>query len=351
MTLPTRRPQAFKLDEVELEQPPPPPAIEAASALAENDFEDTDSLAKPLPTIRLKTAAILVSALAGLFLLSLGLSLDRLLSGLFARADWLGWLGSLLAAIAVIAGLVLIVREAHALLRFRRIRRIRSAAIAAAEADDPVKARAVLAELSDLYRRRANTARARAALAAHAREIIDGRDLIGLGETELLIRFDGIARRMVLASARRVSGVTAMSPRALLNVGFVLVEVVRLVRRLALLYGGGHGVLGFFSLARGVAGHLAVTGGLAAGHTLLQQIVGHGLAARLSARLAEGLINGVLTARVGIAAIEVCRPFPFIVGRPPRLSEVVAELARNSDPDAPRAGKRRARLDTEGSED
>ena len=57
-------------------------------------------------------------------------------------------------------------------------------------------------------------------------------------------------------------------------------------------------------------------------------IGGHGIAAKLSARLGEGVVNGLLTARVGIAAIEVCRPLPFVNGRPPRLADVMAELRR-----------------------
>ena len=67
---------------------------------------------------------------------------------------------------------------------------------------------------------------------------------------------------------------------------------------------------------------------LAAGDSIVQQFLGHGIAARLSARLGEGVVNGLLTARIGIAAIEVCRPLPFVTGRPPRRSDVMAELAR-----------------------
>jgi hypothetical protein len=135
--------------------------------------------------------------------------------------------------------------------------------------------------------------------------------------------FDESARRMVLSSAKRVALVTAISPRALIDLLFVGSEILRLIRRLATLYGGRPGTLGFIRLARETIGHLAVTGGIAAGDSLVQQIVGHGVAARLSARLGEGVVNGMLTARVGIAAIEVCRP-PFINGTPPRLSDVMA---------------------------
>jgi putative membrane protein len=109
---------------------------------------------------------------------------------------------------------------------------------------------------------------------------------------------------------------------------FVGAEILRLVRRLATLYGGRPGTLGFLRLTRAAISHLAVTGGMAAGDSLVSQVLGHGIAARLSARLGEGVVNGLLTARVGIAAIEVCRPLPFVTGRPPRLSDVMSELTR-----------------------
>ena len=47
---------------------------------------------------------------------------------------------------------------------------------------------------------------------------------------------------------------------------------------------------------------------------------------RLSARLGEGAFNGALTARLGIAAIELTRPCPYIATQPLRARHVVAEL-------------------------
>ena len=38
--------------------------------------------------------------------------------------------------------------------------------------------------------------------------------------------------------------------------------------------------------------------------------MGKGLLGRLSARFGEGTVNGILTARVGLAARDVCRPIP-----------------------------------------
>jgi putative membrane protein len=65
---------------------------------------------------------------------------------------------------------------------------------------------------------------------------------------------------------------------------------------------------------------------MAVGDSLLQQIVGHGIASKISARMGEGVLNGLLTARVGLSALAVCRPAPFSVEKPPGLSDVAPFL-------------------------
>jgi putative membrane protein len=108
---------------------------------------------------------------------------------------------------------------------------------------------------------------------------------------------------------------------------YVLWEALRLVRRIAGLYGGRPGAVGLARLSRAVVAHLAVTGTMAAGDTLIQQIVGHGLAGRLSARLGEGVVNGLMTARIGLAAMDVCRPLPFLSADRPRLKDLAGDLS------------------------
>ena len=71
-----------------------------------------------------------------------------------------------------------------------------------------------------------------------------------------------------------------------------------------------------------------MTGGVAVTDSLLQQIIGHGVAARLSARLGEGMLNGILTARLGILAIDVTRPLPFSELPRPALNDLVGILLR-----------------------
>jgi putative membrane protein len=86
------------------------------------------------------------------------------------------------------------------------------------------------------------------------------------------------------------------------------------------------GLLGLVKLARSIGAHIAITGGMAVGDSLLQQLVGHGIASRISARMGEGVLNGLLTARVGLSALAVCRPMPFSVDKAPGVSEVAPFL-------------------------
>jgi putative membrane protein len=319
----TRKPVAFDLSEVRYE----PEELYPEAAKEEDTALDRGASVAVEPKKRgRRWLGIFVSAAAGLVALWLGLAIDNLVRDLFSRNDWLGWLALTLTAVAAVALIVVAGREIIGLFRLRRINQIHERAGEAAAADDGDAALGVVRELDRLYRRRPETARGRAALARQRREIIDGRDLIGLAETELLLPFDESARRMVLSSAKRVALVTAISPRALIDLLFVGSEILRLIRRLATLYGGRPGTIGFFRLARETVAHLALTGGIAAGDSIVQQLLGHGVAARLSARLGEGVVNGLLTARVGIAAIEVCRPLPFVNGSPPRLGDVMAAL-------------------------
>jgi hypothetical protein len=79
-------------------------------------------------------------------------------------------------------------------------------------------------------------------------------------------------------------------------------------------------------LIRHVIAHLVITGVLAATDSPLQQVLGHGIAAKLSQRFGEGVLNALITAPLGPAAIEVARPLPFTALRQPAL----ADLAKRS---------------------
>ena len=269
-----------------------------------------------------------------MILLGLGLGVTRLIEDLFARSEGLGLVGLAFAFAATLAFAIVVAREAFGLARLAAIEKLHLRAIAVLASDDHAESRAIVRELLRLEHQNPQLARARATLQGHMDDIIDGADLIRLAERELMTPLDQEARRLVSSAAQRVSLVTAVSPRALIDVLFVFAASLRLIRQLARLYGGRPGALGMIALMRHVIAHVAITGGMAASDGLIQQMLGHGIAAKLSQRLGEGVLNGLLTARLGLAAIDVTRPLPFTALPRPALTDLAKDLLRKRDDEA-----------------
>jgi putative membrane protein len=335
----TRRPATFKLDDanvvvVDADEP----GRLARGTVRITPEAEPAQLPVPLearpvavPRRRFGWGTLFWSAAGGLVLLGAGLGIVKLIEDLFARSETLGYLGLGFAAVAGLALAVVTGREMFGLMRLAAIEKLHARAAAVIASDDRAESRAIVDDLLKLAHQNPHLARARAELTGHAGDIIDGADMIRLAERELMTPLDQEARRIVSLAAQRVSVVTAVSPRALFDVLFVFVAALRMIRQLARLYGGRPGTLGMISLLRHVITHLAITGGMAAGDTLLQQMLGHGIAAKLSQRLGEGVLNGLLTARLGLAAIDVTRPLPFAALPRPALSDLAGDLLRKRD--------------------
>jgi putative membrane protein len=332
-----RRPAAFRLDDpnvvVTAEQGrtargtvrimvEPEPALPATIA------------ADPLPRRGFAWGALFWSACGALAALGIAVGVTRLIEDLFGRNEALGWLGAVLAGLAGLALMAIVLREASGLWRLAAIETLRRRGAETLASDDRKAGRAVVRDMLALSGRMPRLAHGRARLEGHLEDIIDGADLVRLAERELMEPLDRDARRIVSDAAKRVSLVTAVSPRAVVDMLFVLVTALAVVRRLAYLYGGRPGTLGVLRLMREVIAHLVLTGGMAAGDSLIQQVLGHGIAAKVSVRLGEGVLNGLLTARLGLAAIEVTRPLPFAALPCPTLADVAGNLLRRrGEPD------------------
>jgi putative membrane protein len=335
---PHRRPATFKLDDPGVVVMDSDDTGRPARGTVHITPESDPSLLPvpldaPLVPVRrgFRWGTLFFTAVGGLVLLGTGLGILNLVEDLFARSESLGFLGLAFAAAATLALIVVIAREAFGLARLATIEKLHLRATEVLLSDDRAASRAVVADLVKLAHQNPQLARARAALQNHTDDIIDGADMIKLAERELMSPLDQEARRLVSTAAQRVSVVTAVSPRALIDVLFVLVASLRMIRQLALLYGGRPGTLGMIRLMRHVIGHLAITGGMAASDSLIQQMLGHGIAAKLSQRLGEGVLNGLLTARLGLAAIDVTRPLPFTALPRPALADLAKDLLRKKD--------------------
>ncbi|WDQ99010.1 TIGR01620 family protein [Devosia sp. J2-20] len=303
-----------------------PTAVDRTDAPFDSEPEET--LVAPPPKrmswwgrLAWASSGILVSA-------GLGLAADRLIRDLFAANPWLGWVGLSVLAAFVVAVIALATREVFALRRLHMLDALKRDAARATADNDQRRAKLVVDKLLGIYAARPDQARARQDVADHLPHLFDGQEIVALAERNLMAPLDARAKTLTAASARRVALVTAVSPRALVDIAFVIYESVRLAGAIAALYGARPGFFGFWRLTGTILTHLAVTGGLVLTDGLVEQLVGQGLAAKLSARLGEGVVNGLMTVRVGIAAMRVVRPLPFETQPQPMVRDFIPELTK-----------------------
>jgi putative membrane protein len=245
-------------------------------------------------------------------------------AGMLARNTWLGWFAFGLTGLAILVLVALALREALGFYRLGRLDTLRAEAVSARNSAELKAAGRVTDHLHGLYKSRPDLRWGAARLAERRGDIMDADALLNLTETELLGPLDLAARAEIESAARRVATATALIPLALADVAVALFSNLSMIRRIAAIYGGRSGTLGSLKLLRRVFGHLLATGALALGDDLIGSVAGGGILGKLSRRFGEGVVNGALTARVGIAAMELCRPMPFTALPRPKVTNLIS---------------------------
>ncbi len=258
---------------------------------------------------------LIASALVSLML---GVAAWDFATALIGRVPVLGWLAAGLSGALVLALLVWALREWLGYRRLKRLDSLRARAETALAAGDLTQARATVAALKALY----------GASEPDLADLLDPVAALETAEAVLLVPLDAQVQVEIESAARQVALATALVPMALADVAVALASNLRMIRRIAELYGGRPGTLGNWRLARSVAVHLMATGMVAVGDDLIGSVAGGGVVSKISRRFGEGVVNGALTARVGLAAMDLCRPLPFRMGRRPGVSTVTARALR-----------------------
>jgi putative membrane protein len=266
-------------------------------------------------------------AAAGLVGLAAVLGLDWV-AGLFDRHWLLGTAGALSLG-ALFGGIgVWAVGEAAAIARLERATRWRADLDHARGLGDRPALHQRLTELAGELARHD----AFAAPIARWRSDGSGRDappaeMIRIFEGTVLAPADRAARRAIRAAARDIFGLVAVSPTALTDTALFGARALRLVGAIATAYGHRPGRAATFVLARRVladAGLLVATD--LAGDALIGFLGGR-LVDKISVAAGEGMIAAQRMARLGLLAMEHCRPVAF--GPDARLG--LADLLRAED--------------------
>ncbi|MCJ7874930.1 TIGR01620 family protein [Phaeobacter sp. J2-8] len=244
-------------------------------------------------------------------------------TAMIARQPILGWAITGVIGLLVFVMLLIAIKELAAFGRLRRVDRFRRAADDALADSDLKAARKLAQDLIGFYSGREDTRWGREKLKDGMADSFDAEAMLAEVELDLLAPLDAAARREVEAAARQVATVTAIVPLALADVATALTANLRMIRRIAEIYGGRSGTLGSWRLTRAVMAHLVATGAVAVGDDMLEPLLGGSLLGKLSRRFGEGMVNGALTARVGVAAMDVCRPVPFLRSSRPSVRGII----------------------------
>lgn len=313
---------------VEYDEKSPPPDADPSSAPEITDGPQPEGRAMVIATRTVGAriswlSRIFCGALLGLVGLWAGIAAWDFAFSLFERNIWLGRIALGLGAIMLFVLAVVIVRELVALARLSRIDRIRSMADDARRDNDMDMARATTRAMARLYGSRDDTKWGIDRLREAAVETMDADTLLETAERDVLGPLDDAARSEIEAACRQVATITAIVPLTLADVFVALTANLRMIRKLAVIYGGRSGRLGSWRLMRVVAAHLVTTGAVGIADDMLGAVAGGGAVSKISRRFGEGVINGALTTRVGLAAVDVCRPLPFVALKRPGTTEVV----------------------------
>lgn len=149
-----------------------------------------------------------------------------------------------------------------------------------------------------------------------------GQEVCTLFSRTVLAPLDQQAKRLISQSALENALIVAISPLALADVLFVAWRNLALVNKISRLYGMELGYFSRLRLFKMVLTNMAFAGASEVASDLGAEFFSQNLTAKLSMRAAQGVGVGLLTARLGIKAMEFCRPIGFQAGERPSLSVV-----------------------------
>lgn len=157
------------------------------------------------------------------------------------------------------------------------------------------------------------------------------REVLQLYERTVLHAQDARALDCVSRHAGDVTVMVAVSYFPAVDMLLVLWRQLGMVEEIARVYGVDPGYWGRIRLLRKVLRNVAFAGASEIAAEVGVEVLGAGITAKLSAAAAQGLSAGVLTARLGLRAMDACRAIPWQEAGAPRLRQVtgnVLETAR-----------------------
>jgi putative membrane protein len=244
----------------------------------------------------------------------------------FARHTILGWGFSLVATGVGLALLVVIVREIG---HFRSLRKINTLQIQATDLrHEGCCGNAVrfAAGVMKFYKNRRDLDAGWQRFHDSLDSNLGDREILTLFSSNVLLVLDKKAYDIVVKDASVAALLTALSPMAWLDALLFFWRNVRMIRHIAACYGFRPGFVGSIVLVKEVLKGMVASAATDFLTDEAAESVGSSVTAVLFAKVGQGMANGLLTARLGVQAMRLCRPVPFLPEESPSLRRVRGEM-------------------------
>jgi len=149
-------------------------------------------------------------------------------------------------------------------------------------------------------------------------------ELLQLYSRLVLTKVDEKAMAEIARFSTEAVVLVALSPVAIIDMLIMLWRNLRMINKVAGLYGLKLGYWSRIKLIRQVFINMIYAGASELIADFGAEMIGADLLGKLSGRLAQGLGAGMLTARLGVKTMQLCRPIPF--DDKPKLGHVRREM-------------------------
>ncbi|MGQ0286067.1 TIGR01620 family protein [Pasteurellaceae bacterium 22721_9_1] len=277
-----------------------------------------------------------VRALIGvmlLFLLAIVAQSVQWLIDTWQNHQWIYFAFALVSFSTVLLGLVAIARE------FSRLRQLRQRLLLQQQSSEWQHKSAVQIDTDfsvDKMRHFCDEVAKNMGLDEQHTALIQWKKQISLGHNaqevgflfsqNVLLPVDQKAKQLITKNAIESAVVVSISPLAVVDVFFIAWRNIRLINQIAQLYGMELGYFSRLRLMKLVLLNMALTGATELVQEMGMDWLSQDIAAKLSARVAQGIGAGLLTARLGVKAMEFCRPMAFSRQEKPKLAHIQREL-------------------------
>lgn len=164
-------------------------------------------------------------------------------------------------------------------------------------------------------------------------------EVLALFEQYVMRDCDKQAQQIIWRAGTDSSLAVAVSPFALADMLLVVWRSSRMLRQLALLYGAPVGQLRSLALLKRALAALLWAGSSELALDLAADLLSSELTAKLSARAGQGVVAGLLVARLGTLAQQQLRPLPLQQTAKVQPGQLAAALVQRFSPAEPTANK------------